>query len=205
MKTRLFYNPTIIRRNAENGRDIKINISLSVDKYFSITADTYSKGARGGWRFDGCGCQHEKINKYAPKFAPFISLHLSDVWGAPSLAVENSITIFNTKGRAAGAEYLRIDPDSAAAAALESVAKLDDKKYFAYILQNSGIVENWAKEAAAAVSLLESWTGAELDRENKPRNFPPLSADELAEIENVKNSLSGAIGRPVEVSNELNR
>ena len=154
---------------------------------FKIGADVYEiNGGRPEWI--ACGCCHEEILKAFPEFAPFVKLHLSDVHGAPLYAVANSIYWFKEKGIQAGAEYLRIDPKSETAAALCRAAALDSEIYFSYLLEASGVVAQWAKEAAAAVAFLEELSGLKFENPYKPEEeraqFCPFSAEERAEIEN---------------------
>lgn len=75
--------------------------------YFSITADYYEhrKGLRRSnedvKEFNGklyaitmCGCLHDEILAKYPKYAPLVALHLSDINGVPSAALENGFYFY---------------------------------------------------------------------------------------------------------------
>lgn len=144
-------------RKTENGK-IEIKIRLSDDCKngiceFAITADVYehAPSGRGRLRWARGGCCHDDILKYAPEFADFVRLHLSNVHGQPIYAVKNGLYL-TKQDPAKGAEYLRISEGLAKSLPL-------DLQGFKAALFELGIVDQWKAEAAAAIAHLESLTG----------------------------------------------
>lgn len=140
-----------------DGGKITVKIRLSDDCKngvceFAITADIYELRANGGYVWASGGCQHDEIQKYFPEFSDFIRLHLSNVYGQPMYPVENGLYLLKSEGVEKCAEYLRISADQAAQLSKE-------KDYFKYQLFALGIVDQWRREADAAIRHLEDLTG----------------------------------------------
>lgn len=151
-----------------DGGKITIEIRLSDDCKngvcnFAITADIYELRANGRYVWAAGGCQHDEIQKYFPEFSDFIQLHLSNVYGQPSYPVENGLYWLRSKGVEKCAEYLRITPDQA-------VQLSKEKDYFKYQLFALGIVDQWRKEADAAIRHLEELTGEKFVNPYEPEN-----------------------------------
>ena len=121
---------------------------------FAITADTYRKARNGRWVHECGGCCHDEILKEFPEFADFVALHLSNVHGQPSYAVENGHYFLAKYGAKRCAEYLRIDEQTAQMLS-------GDKEYFKYQLFALGIVEQWEQEAQRAIKHFEELKCAE--------------------------------------------
>lgn len=167
-------------RKTENGK-IEIKIRLSDDCKngiceFAITADIYELNKRGRYIWVSGGCCHDDILKYAPEFADFVRLHLSNVHGEPMYAAENGL-YWTKQSPAKGAEYLRISEDLAKSLPL-------DLPGFKAALFELGIVDQWKAEAAAAIAHLESLTGEKWVnpyKEDEERFRLRITAEELAD------------------------
>lgn len=150
------------------GGKINVMIRLSDDCKngvceFAITADIYKLRANGRYVWISGGCQHDEIKKHFPEFSDFILLHLSNVYGQPMYPVENGLYWLKSEGVEKCAEYLRITTDQAAQLSKE-------KDYFKYQLFALGIVDQWKKEADAAIRHLEELTGEKFVNPYSPEN-----------------------------------
>lgn len=150
------------------GGKITVKIRLSDDCKngvcnFAITADIYELRAGVYYKWVSGGCQHEEIRKHFPEFSDFIRLHLSNVYGQPMYPVENGLYWLKSEGVEKCAEYLRITPDQAAQLSKE-------KDYFKYQLFALGIVDQWRREAGAAIRHLEKLTGEKFVNPYEPEN-----------------------------------
>lgn len=146
--------------------DVEINLSDDCKNgvcHFSITARIYELRANGRYMYVSGGCQHEEIKKHFPEFSDFIRLHLSNVYGQPMYTVENGLYYLQSKGVEACAEYLRISTELAAQLSKE-------KDYFKYQLFELGIVDQWKREAEAAIRHLEELTGKKFVNPYEPEN-----------------------------------
>lgn len=151
-----------------DGGKITVKIRLSDDCKngvcdFAITADIYELRANNRYVWASGGCQHEEIKKYFPEFSDFIRLHLSNVYGQPMYPVENGLYCLKSEGVEKCAEYLRITTDQAAQLSKE-------KDYFKYQLFALGIVDQWRREAEAAIRHLEELTGEKFTNPYEPEN-----------------------------------
>jgi hypothetical protein len=140
------------------GKDKEINVKIRLDDDcnnkvcdFAITAEIYEIAKNGKRVWVAGGCLHEEILKHFPQFAPFVRLHLSNLYGQPMYAVENGI-FWLKESTEKGAEYLRIP------LALAKMLVID-KGYFKYQLFSLGIVDKWKEEADAAIAQLEELCG----------------------------------------------
>lgn len=150
------------------GGKITVEIRLSDDCKngvcdFAITADIYELRANGRYVWASGGCQHEEIRKHFPEFSDFIPLHLSNVYGQPMYPVENGLYWLKSEGVEKCAEYLRISTAQAAQLSKE-------KDYFKYQLFALGIVDQWRREADAAIRHLEKLTGELFVNPYEPEN-----------------------------------
>lgn len=157
----------LVSKEFEGGK-ITVKICLSDDCKngvcdFAITADIYKLRAGGYYKWASGGCQHEEIRKHFPEFSDFIRLHLSNVYGQPMYPVENGLYWLKSEGVEKCAEYLRITPDQAAQLSKE-------KDYFKYQLFALGIVDQWRREAEAAIRHLEKLTGELFVNPYEPEN-----------------------------------
>lgn len=156
-----------VSKKFEGGK-ITVKIRLSDDCKngvcdFAITADIYELRAGGYYKWISDGCQHEEIRKHFPEFSDFIRLHLSNVYGQPMYPVENGLYWLKSEGVEKCAEYLRITPDQAAQLSKE-------KDFFKYQLFALGIVDQWRREAEAAIRHLEKLTGELFVNPYEPEN-----------------------------------
>lgn len=156
-----------VSKEFEGGK-ITVTIRLSDDCKngvcdFAITADIYELHAGGYYKWVSGGCCHDEILKHFPEFSDFIRLHLSNVYGQPTHPVGNGLYWLKSEGVEKCAEYLRITPDQAAQLSKE-------KDYFKYQLFALGIVDQWRREADAAIRHLEELTGEKFVNPYEPEN-----------------------------------
>ena len=156
-----------VSKEFEGGK-ITVKIRLSDDCKngvcnFAITADIYELRASGRYVWISGGCQHDEIKKYFPEFSDFVRLHLSNVYGQPMYPVKNGLYRLKSEGVEKCAEYLRITTDQAAQLSKE-------KDYFKYQLFALGIVDQWRREADAAIRHLEKLTGESFVNPYEPEN-----------------------------------
>ena len=156
-----------VSKEFEGGK-ITVKIRLSDDCKngvcdFAITADIYELRANGRYVWVSGGCCHDEIIKYFPEFSDFIRLHLSNVHGQPMYPVESGLYWLKSEGIRKCAEYLRISVDQAAQLSKE-------KDYFKYQLFALGIVDQWRREADAAIRHLEELTGENFVNPYEPEN-----------------------------------
>ena len=181
-----------IRTQTKDGNNIEIKISLADDcknghNDFSITASVYLAPHWGGGNRDqffiSGGCCHDDILAAQPNLKIFVDLHLADVNGAPTCAVENgfyhlSEGFNNTKPNDSSfkneyCEYYRLNEKQ-----FDILSTSEDKTIFAYHLSKLGIVGQWKKQANEAIALLEKWTGEEFkDDSTKLSNIEPTVAE----------------------------
>jgi hypothetical protein len=159
----LIFKETIIKPNGEN---LIVKIRLNDEcknghQDFAITADLYKGKGRSETSLISCGCLHDEILKYAPKYKKFVDLHLCDYDGVPMYAVSNGLYHmkegFNDdKGshEETFCNYYRITPKQ-----YEELKKAKEKAYFGFLLVKLGITEQWKKEAKDAIKTLENLTG----------------------------------------------
>lgn len=157
----------LVSKEFEGGK-ITVKIRLSDDCKngvcdFAITADIYQLRSNGCYVWESGGCQHEEIKRHFPEFSDFIRLHPSNVYGQPMHPVKNGLYWLKSEGVKKCAEYLRITPDQAA-----QLSKEED--YFKYQLFELGIVDQWRREADAAIRHLEKLTGELFVNPYEPEN-----------------------------------
>jgi len=148
---------------------------------FSITGMIWEKAKNGVWIEAGGGCCHDQILRWWPEFRDFVDLHLSNLYGQPMYPTKNGPYIIREKGINEGAKYLRIT--TALARQLDTFE--DDEDYFAYQLYALGIIEQWEREAKAAIAHLEALTGFEFVNPYKPeeeRFVLRLSDEKVAKV-----------------------
>lgn len=119
---------------------------------FAITANIYRQASNNRWAWEAGGCQHKEILKHFPELSDFVALHLSNVHGQPTYAAENGCYLLVKEGVKKCAEYLRIDERTAATLSR-------DKKCFKYQLFELGIIDQWQREADAAIKHFEELKG----------------------------------------------
>lgn len=165
----------------------KIEVYISLDDDcnnghcdFSVTCRGREKNAYGVWEDSFGGAAHEEVLRFFPEFADFVALHLANSYGQPMYAVENGHYILTTKGAKEAADYLRITEAEAATLSGE-------KEMFKYQLFQRGIVENWKKEAEAAIRHLETLCGQKFEDYENPKALI-LTDEEKAEIEQREKS-----------------
>jgi len=172
-------------RIAPNGEQWEISIRLNDQcknghQDFDITGSCYEKGkpktdqymSHGG----ACG---DEIAKIWPEFEIFNRLHLCDCKGRPMYAAENGRYHFQNTSFEVGRDYLRLTDKEAN----QLIIALDDKLYFAYLLENMGILERWENEATNAIKLLEMLTENEFINDSKRYQYEPLSDEQKKDIE----------------------
>lgn len=152
---------------------LKISIKLSDPcnnghEDFAITADEWENGCNLAG-----GCLHGEILKYAPQFAPFVSLHLSDMEGSPMYGVVNGFYHFQQKAPFAQS-YIRATKDQWAAIVS---AQPRSEEEFSFLLESMGFRKQWQSEAKAAIRQLEKLTGKKFKSAARKRNWEPLAKD----------------------------
>lgn len=166
--------------------DIKVEVKIRLNDEcrnghadFAITGTVYEKDKYGNWRWSQTGCCHEAIQRFFPKFKPFIDLHLCDAIGAPMYAVGNGFYHLRESSKEVVMSYLRI-----------TVSEYDhiktyasDELYLKYLLYNHGIVERWLSEARQAITQLEALCGQTFKDESMRYQIDPLSDEERTLIE----------------------
>lgn len=122
--------------------------------YFSIIREVWEYSQRlhreTGREAIGFGANREEILKHFPELQDFVDLHLSDIDGTPTYAVENGWywnggTEYQKYDRSILANYLRISED--AADELHNSAKT--KEEFAEFVESQK--ERWLSEANAVI------------------------------------------------------
>jgi hypothetical protein len=170
---------------APNGEQWEITIRLN-DKCknghqdFAITGDSYEKGkpkidkyiVHGG----ACG---DEIAKLWPEFEIFHRLHLCDCKGIPMYAVENGRYHFQNSSFEVAKDYLRLTDVEAQ----RLFSGIDDKLYFAYLLENLSILGRWESEANEAIKMLEGLTGNKFIDDSKRYQYAPLTDEQRTEVE----------------------
>jgi hypothetical protein len=123
--------------------------------YFSITAEewkTDSLGRKTGRDMISGGCQHEEIEeRYKGQYTDLIALHLSDINGVPSHAVENGWQFYSRGEFDTLKKHLRINDKG-----LKELKELVSNSRIGAPKQNfTAFVglqkQRWAKEAAACI------------------------------------------------------
>jgi hypothetical protein len=94
-------------------------------------------------------------------------------------AAENGRYHFQNTSFEVGRDYLRLTDKEAN----QLIIALDDKLYFAYLLENMGILERWENEATNAIKLLEMLTENEFINDSKRYQYEPLSDEQKKDIE----------------------
>lgn len=129
---------------------------------FSLTATFWEVNKkRCDKNLGTAGCCHDKILKHFPELKIFKELHMCDHSGIPMYAVENGFYFlkngFQTKKgelREQFCEYYRITEQQ-----FDKLNKATSREEYADILQNTGILQQWKKQADKAIKLLEELTG----------------------------------------------
>lgn len=155
---------------------------------FSITCDIYEKRSNGQFYDVGGGAAHEHILKLFPELKQFVDLHLSDAKGVPMYAVENgfyhlkngfnNIPIYSPEFKNEFCDYYRITPEQ-----FDELATSETKEIYALKLDALKILEQWKKQADAAIKQLETWTGKEFLNDSVKSNFNGLTTEKRQQIE----------------------
>lgn len=166
--------------------DIKVEVKIRLNDEcrnghadFAITGTVYEKNQYGHWRWSQAGCCHEAIQRFFPKYKPFIDLHLCDAIGAPMYAVGNGFYHLRESSKEVVMSYLRIT-----ASEYDHIKTYAcDELYLKYLLYDHGIVERWRSEARQAITQLEALCGQTFKDESVRYQVDPLSDDERTLIE----------------------
>lgn len=156
---------------------------------FSITATIWETGKKRTDRnMISGGCCHDDILEIRPDLKPFVNLHLADYTGCPMYAVENGFYHLkhgfnNTKTTDANfksefCEYYRINP-----AQFDELSTSENQQRYALKLVKLGVLEQWKKEADAAILQMEQWTGKKFLVDSKRTQFNGLTSEQIAEEE----------------------
>ena len=146
---------------------------------FSITGTFWEIGKfRNDRNMTNAGCCHDEILAHFPELKIFVDLHLSDCKGRPMYAVENGRYHFNNTSFEVGRDYLRLTDKQAK----KLYAFAHDKDYFAYLLENMGILQIWENEANEAIKMLEKLTGNKFVNDSTRYQYEPLSEEKKNEI-----------------------
>lgn len=164
---------------------------------FSLTAHVYEQ-QRGKWVDVGGGCYHDDIVRMAPEFGPFARLHLSDMHGVPMHAAANGLYWLAGVCGGLGQEYhggsgrdgksreecrgilmehLRISEDDVATL-IQSSPRTE--RELVIVLERMGLVDQWKREADAAIRQLEEWTGQTFTSAATRATWTPSTEEERA-------------------------
>ena len=168
----------------KDGVQYRIKFELSLDDdcknkvyEFSLTGQIEEQRKNGRWVDFAGGCIHEEILKHFPELEPFAKLHLCNYLGQPMYSIENG--------------FYWLEKDYTKMCALFRITEQEgkkfklcsDKEYFKYKLFESGLVEEWKKEADEAISLLEKWTDTKWSNPYSPEEekfrLKPLTEEEI--------------------------
>ncbi|MES2727570.1 MAG: hypothetical protein V4643_10750 [Bacteroidota bacterium] len=178
--------------------DIFVSIRLNDEcknghQDFAITGDIYEAGKPKTDRYHiAGGCIHEEIAKSFPEFTPFIKLHLCDYKGIPMHCSANgfyhlrqgfnSTKIDSPRFQNEYCEYYRITNEQFAA-----LNKAENEIQFAFLLERSGIFEQWEQYANKAIEYLETLTGKKfLVDSTKSQYHAPTQEQREQEAERVR-------------------
>lgn len=177
------------------GKAITVNIRLNDDcknghQDFAITADIYEAGKPKSDRyFIAGGCCHDEILKAFPQYKIFVDLHLCDYEGIPTYAVENGFYHLrngfnntkedNPKFKAEFCNYYRISFNQ-----FDVLNEAKNKLQYALRLESLGILAQWKKQAAEAISILEDMTGKKLLVDSVKTQYHAPTPEEIKEEEN---------------------
>lgn len=178
---------------------------------FSLTADIYERRtSTSPWRESGGGCCHEHILALRPLLPPhiakavrsFAALHLSDATGAPMHCAANAFYWFaGTRPDGAGQQYHGASgasgktPEACKAIFLRHIRGNEDDfakitafgprsaEEMSYCLEDLGFRHQWLLEAQAAIGHLEKWTGQTFESKATRQQWPTLSPEVKALIE----------------------
>lgn len=167
---------------------------------FSITADVYEKDKRGIWREYMGGCCHDHILSLKPELAPFAALHLSTWQGIPMHSAANAWYWFQgmhpeaadskyhsgtgssaktpEECRAIFADHIRATPEQVQQ--IEGMLPRSQVE-LQVIIEDIGFLEQWQREAQAAIRQLEEWTGQKFES-NATRGFWEPVAPETRQL-----------------------
>lgn len=175
-----------------NNQDTKAEIEVRLsDHYavnghedFAVTGCFWTAGKpRTDKYLEMCGCCHAEIGQILPELSPLINLHLCDATGSPMHAAANGFYFLENNTKEEFCSYMRCDEKT-----YLFLAQAEDQKHFHYLLQVSGLPEQWENEARAGIALIESlyakYVGerVKFKSEATRRNFKPLPATESALI-----------------------
>lgn len=178
---------------------ITVNIRLNDEcknghQDFSITGDIYEADKPKTDRYHiASGCIHDEILKAYPEFKQFVVLHLCDYKGIPMHASANGFYHLrngfnNTKPESAAfkveyCEYYRITPQQ-----FDLLNTAENELQFSLMLQNLGILNQWEKQAKAAIEALENLTGTKFIVDSKRTQYYAPTPEQLKEEEERQKS-----------------
>jgi hypothetical protein len=174
----------VVNRVAENGDQFKIVIRLDDECHnghcdFSITGTIWEANkAKIDRNSIVSGAIGDKVSKEFPEFTIFNRLHLSDSKGYPMYAIENGIYHFINSSKEVAMDYLRIVKEEYNVL----LNCIEDKLYFAYVLENLGVRERWEREAKEAIKILEGLTGNEFVDNSVLYQYTPLASEQKEAI-----------------------
>lgn len=172
---------------------------------FAITGRVYEKDKPRHDRYViRGGCCHDDILKAFPEFKVFVDLHLSDYNGSPMYPESNGWYYCRREQFDVLQGMMRCNDEQ-----LEVLKTAVDQKHFHYLLQTSGIVEMWKKEAGIGIAEMERLTGEKFVNTSTKSQFTPLSIEELADMTEKVNagfySTEASEKRATEAINEKNK
>lgn len=134
--------------------------------YFSITGEIKYKAKNNRWVDTAAGAIHDEIVHHLPQLAPLVAVHLSDDRGVPMHCYANAAywaghTKYQKRDLAHLARHLRVT-ETQAQEMCEYIAEfwgeLDEvttpEMAWADVCDNCDMETYWAKQAAAALALL---------------------------------------------------
>ncbi len=144
---------------------------------FAITGTSYAAGKIKCERnMVGGGAMGDTIAAAFPEFAIFNRLHLCDFDGAPMYALSNGYYHLKRMQTAEFCKYFNCTP-----AERDTFVLAENEAHFAILLNASDVPARWKADAAAAIKLLEGWTGNKFVNDSTRRNFVAPAPAEVEE------------------------
>ncbi len=179
----------------EDGQQYRIIVQIRLNdecknghQDFAITADIHSVKSENKEYWVSGGCQHDEIIKHFPEFKPFVDLHLCDYSGAPMYTVVNGLYHMNenlsdptTNHKIEFCKHYRVTPTQ-----YEKLSKAETEIEYAMLLNNTGILSRWQKQADRAIKALEKLTGNEFVNDSKRSNFVPPTDEEIDNFRQIE-------------------
>ena len=167
---------------AADGTQFDIKLRLNDECHnghqdFAITGTSYEAGKIKCERNSLCsGAMGDTIAANFPEFAIFNRLHLCDFDGAPMYALSNGYYHLKRMQTAEFCEYFNCTP-----AERNTFVLAENEAHFAILLNASDVPARWKADAAAAIKLLEKWTGDTFTNDSTRRNFIAPDAAAVAQ------------------------